>query len=1673
MGTFRETLDEGEEGAFHLGPERPRVYSDLSLEEKERYNADIRVTNIMFQGLPKDIYTLINHYTDANDIWDNVKMLLEGSELTKEDQESQLYDDFEHFRQNKGENIHDYYGRFETAVKLNRGLRDSNYDQLYAYLKQHEVHANQNKMMLDQFTQHTIDPLALMSNVSHQQCYSQSSTTPPSTHVQPYFADHTQLDSELSLTDHLNENLTNTLALLTQSYKTYLPQTNNQLRTPSNIRNQATVQDGMENGVVLDEKQLLFIAGGQDTVVDADVDEPSVQDLALNVDNVFQVDECDAFDSDFDEAPTAQTMFMANISSIDPVYDKAGPSYDSDVLSETAQCVSIKAHTKVGDASLTAKLVKYKEQVELYERRAKFKLTEQEQKIEENLRIVITDRNLKEENLKKELHSVKLQLNSTINHNNSMVEEVASLKKDFQQKENNYLKEFLDMKALKEKFKDKLFKQDQSLQTVQMLCKPKLYYDEQRKVAIGYKIPLYLTPCKRITPMGLTEGERGFEQTKKCYLTEVNSFFKTIKEHFEGIQKALTKEIKEMKGVFEELKAEVDQNFMNRKCDEIEQKNLLIANDNLVVDCLSKEVFLIATNSALTCYILPRTQCCVLVLHFVSCDLALHFGSAFCLIEDPIAFYQGEALPNSNLHCVLCQLQVAFGLKTREPDLSVPVPESFHEQTDEEQTQNDIKRMDADDQAIQTILLGLPGDEKKAKLFNEWEKFTSIDGESIKTYYHRFMQLMNDLKRNKHFPENIASNLKFLNNLEPKWKIHITIVRQTKNLHEADFTQIYDFLKMNHDENFMQPPMTSLEDTNDPTEAMNVALILFAKAFQLTAPTNNNQRTLSNPRNHQIAQPNGGKQNGLVVVPRIANQNGTGNVVTARAEGTVNRNQARCYSCRGLGHIARNCTARPRRRDAAYLQTQLLIAQKEEAGIQLQAKEFDFMAVAGDLDKIEEVNANGILMANLQHASTSGTQLDKALVYDIVGSAENDNHVTYVALSMVQSGGTLETNSAPNEDLRDHQETIYLNLFDQVTQEELFLSNVSNMVTVSKTISIPNEDLLDDTTPSVARKFLNEVKSSLVTLQRVVKQRMSLEVHNWSSSAHKEQKSLELEIERLLKASVSHDIISIVQNGFVDVPSDLQTELDCTKEKLELCITKKEKEYAVLWNNWYTKCEECKYDKISYDKAYNDMQQKVKRLQAQLRDLKGKSSDTPSASNTLDPLNQKLESKIIELEFQVVNYEPKSRVFENTSESMKNTSRTSVTPHVDKPKLSAVTPHSKKLHASMPSYSVPQPREFNIVKHRNVIALRMFKINPSQTSRENVSSNTVTASSTGLVHTARTRRPQPKGNTRNARVQTASKSSEVKKNVTVKEHRRTLLISKNQKTMSSECNIIKLAIQNDISETFCGTCKQCLVTANHDACLLSSLNALNARANNLCVNVPLSVNQKRHRTQVVQICLWCIDSGCSKHMTRNIKLLINFVWKFLGTVRFGNNHIAAILGYGDLKWGNITITKVYFIEGLGHNLFLVGQFCDANLEVAFRRNTCFIKDLDGVDLLKGNRYTNLYTINLYDMASASPICLLARATLTKLWLWHQRLSHLNFNTINDLAKNDLDSGLLKFKYAKEHLCPSCEQGKSKRTSHPPKLVLNSKQRLHLLHMCNTPILVHIAAKANLGYYFIA
>ncbi|GJY07459.1 retrovirus-related pol polyprotein from transposon TNT 1-94 [Tanacetum coccineum] len=169
-------------------------------------------------------------------------------------------------------------------------------------------------------------------------------------------------------------------------------------------------------------------------------------------------------------------------------------------------------------------------------------------------------------------------------------------------------------------------------------------------------------------------------------------------------------------------------------------------------------------------------------------------------------------------------------------------------------------------------------------------------------------------------------------------------------------------------------------------------------------------------------------------------------------------------------------------------------------------------------------------------------------------------------------------------------------------------------------------------------------------------------------------------------------------------------------------------------------------------------------------------------------------------------------------------------------------------------------------------------------------------------------------------------------------------------------------------------------------------------------------------------------------------------------VHFGNDQFALILGYGDLNQGNTMIKWVYYVEGLNHNLFSVGQFCDADLEVAFRKSTCFVRDLQGNDLLTGNRGSDLYTISLQETTSSTPICFMAKASPTQAWLWHRRLSHLNFDYITLLSKKDIVTGLPKLKYVKDQLCSSCEMSKAKRSSFKSKAIPSSKGRLNLLHM---------------------
>ncbi|GJY67456.1 retrovirus-related pol polyprotein from transposon TNT 1-94 [Tanacetum coccineum] len=684
MGTTRDTVGTTNDGGVTLGLERPRTYDDLNENEKKRFDVDIRAINIVLQGIPKDIYKLINHNIKAKGIWDNVKMLLAGSDMTKEDCESQLYDEFERFKMIPGENITDYYVRFHklvndmrnirmtmpniqlnskfvnnmtpewdrfvTTVKLNKGLKETNHEQLYAYLKQHEKHAAYDRQIIDRFNPTTNDPLALVSHVqphnqiSHVQSHQHSA---PSSSIQPFHVqpaqnslsvENSQLDSGYTQTDQMIEHLSNQVALLAQQFRATLPQTNNQLRTSSNTRNQATMQDGrvvvqniqgrqiqnqrnltrgtsatgnggalnragntnqgqgkpikcynyggfghtarnctqpkrpqnsdyfkekmllmqaQDTEAVLDEEELLFLAGEQGNTYDADVDDQPVQDLAQNDPNIFQADDCDAFHSDVDDEPTAQTIFMVNLSFAVSSLQQAGPS-NASILSEVLNLENAIDHHEipnkvqqtdvldsdnvdmgnsnvipyeqyvnhneesvvprsessvqyddymlhensefVPDDSITTTLNIYKDQVGIYEQRAKFELTDREQKMDDQMRMLIQERNFRENKLKNELHLLQLQLRHTIQHKKIIQDSVNTLQQAFKQKETKLVNDFSRLTTLKNKLENKLYAQDQSIQTIHMMLKPKKLCDENSDKAMVDPNPFCLKMAKMAQP---------------------------------------------------------------------------------------------------------------------------------------------------------------------------------------------------------------------------------------------------------------------------------------------------------------------------------------------------------------------------------------------------------------------------------------------------------------------------------------------------------------------------------------------------------------------------------------------------------------------------------------------------------------------------------------------------------------------------------------------------------------------------------------------------------------------------------------------------------------------------------------------------------------------------------------------------------------------------------------------------------------------------------------------------------------------------------------------------------------------------------------------------------------------------------------------------------------------
>ncbi|GJU17230.1 reverse transcriptase domain-containing protein [Tanacetum coccineum] len=398
-----------------------------------------------------------------------------------------------------------------------------------------------------------------------------------------------------------------------------------------------------------------------------------------------------------------------------------------------------------------------------------------------------------------------------------------------------------------------------------------------------------------------------------------------------------------------------------------------------------------------------------------------------------------------------------------------------------------------------------------------------------------------------------------------------------------------------------------------------------------------------------------------------ANQNGNGNVVAARAKSNGNRNnknQVRCYNCRGMGHLAKNCTVKPRRKDAAYLQTQLLIARKEEAGIQLQAEEFDLMAVARDIDEIEETD-----QLSMEHSGRKVEQhtatIEETRAYfessynNLVTKVEKVNTVNR---KMKQANADLTTELARykgqeksfeiNKAKFDELETGYRK---SVYQEQcltkkinaLHLSSAKQITTLNKEIIKELDNILVKTGQSIQTMHMLSPKPDSFYH---TEQKMDLGYQNPFYLKQAQQKQQSLYNGRVLLEKHDHPAVydleetlqlaqesrQVTRKGAFLNTSKMASVSNTISKSFSIPdddFSDDTPSVAQKFLNEYKKCKECKYDKISYDKAYNNMQHPIERLQAQLGDLKGKSIDTKCASDTLDPLSQKLEDENVSLEF--------------------------------------------------------------------------------------------------------------------------------------------------------------------------------------------------------------------------------------------------------------------------------------------------------------------------------------------------------------------------------------------------------------------------------------------------------
>ncbi|GJW20790.1 retrovirus-related pol polyprotein from transposon TNT 1-94 [Tanacetum coccineum] len=519
------------------------------------------------------------------------------------------------------------------------------------------------------------------------------------------------------------------------------------------------------------------------------------------------------------------------------------------------------------------------------------------------------------------------------------------------------------------------------------------------------------------------------------------------------------------------------------------------------------------------------------------------------------------------------------------------------------------------------------------------------------------------------------------------------------------------------------------------------------------------------------------------------------------------------------------------------------------------------------------------------------------------------------------------------------------------------------------------------------------------------------------------------EIDRLSREYYYADHMNAILGVYTDL--DEVTNLQCDYlETLEKCehlekeLSKSRtmsKSFEALQKhaiNLELDLQQCK-EKIKNDKSFKENQSNVflkeREQYFEIQDLKAQLQDKGIAISELKKLIEKMKGKSVETKFEKSSVIRQPNAFKSQRQSIlgKPAIFSDSLAKKDFSKSKPVTTQNVSNDFSKPVTAQILPQNMlPIVKNTNVIAPGMYKVHtkPNQTRTPRLpqdirKTNKRVSFSTGVIPTTSVSRPQLKSNQLEDRVMPPTiqprspiSTREPKHNVNQS------VATSSKKTVATDSTVKKSRnITRKVYEQVSKTCSWWYPKYTPPG--------YNWKPKSQIGNVNPNITRRDYS---IHHRLWVL-----KHKwDRNLKLLTNFVEKFLGTVKFGNDQIAPIL----------------------------------DLEVAFRKSTCYIHDLKGNDLLTGSCGIDFYSITLQDSTTPNPICLMAKATSSQAWLWHRYLSYLNFNTINLLSKNNIVNGLSKLKFIKDHLCSSCELRKEKRKSFHTKTTPSSKRRLQLLHM---------------------